>query len=185
VVIGLSNRQATDTSICGHFEDRSDGTRTRDLRRDRPGMALPVRAGIGGDLRREQRVSHLVLRGLPCVCGHLRGLRAGSARDGDVAHLADGLDCGMPSETVSARCVITRRFPRPPSRCTRDASLHVSDAKRGEVDSLDGLEQLAADAGREEILSDSVGEVDPRHHVSRDHQVELRVGLGAGNAGQA
>jgi hypothetical protein len=36
VVIGLSNRQATDTSICRHFEDGSDGTRTRDLRRDRP-----------------------------------------------------------------------------------------------------------------------------------------------------
>ena len=36
VVIGPSIRQATDTSICRHFEDGSDGTRTRDLRRDRP-----------------------------------------------------------------------------------------------------------------------------------------------------
>ena len=36
VVIGLSNRQATDTAICRHFEDGSDGTRTRDLQRDRP-----------------------------------------------------------------------------------------------------------------------------------------------------
>jgi len=36
VVIGLSNRQATDTPICRLFEDGSDGTRTRDLRRDRP-----------------------------------------------------------------------------------------------------------------------------------------------------
>ena len=40
VVIGLSNRQAKDASICRHFEDGSDGTRTRDLRRDRPGIAL-------------------------------------------------------------------------------------------------------------------------------------------------
>jgi hypothetical protein len=61
----------------------------------------------------------------------------------------------------------------------------VPDAEGGEVDALDGLEELAADAGREEVLSDSVGEVDPGHHVSRDRQVELGVGRRAGNAGEA
>jgi Phage integrase family len=32
-------------------EDGSDGTRTRDLRRDRPVVLLPGWAGVGGDLR--------------------------------------------------------------------------------------------------------------------------------------
>jgi len=53
VVIGLSNRQATDTSICRHFEDGSDGTRTRDLRRDRP-----LRESRGGRRRAPDRSVH-------------------------------------------------------------------------------------------------------------------------------
>jgi hypothetical protein len=36
VVIGQSNHGAAPSRICRHFEDGSDGTRTRDLRRDRP-----------------------------------------------------------------------------------------------------------------------------------------------------
>src|SRR6058998_357555 len=40
----------------------SDGARTRDLRRDRPVMALPGWAGIGGDYRREQGLSTVTLR---------------------------------------------------------------------------------------------------------------------------
>jgi hypothetical protein len=61
--------------------DGSDGTRTRDLRRDRPVMALPARTGIGGDFRREQGFPPLVLRRLPGTGGSLRQLPAGSARD--------------------------------------------------------------------------------------------------------
>jgi len=53
VVIGLSNRQATDTSICRHFEDGSDGTRTRDLRRDRP-----VQRGLHGRRPVRDRSDH-------------------------------------------------------------------------------------------------------------------------------
>jgi hypothetical protein len=49
----------------------SDGTRTRDLRRDRPVSELAAWAWIGGNSRHEQGVSHLVLRGLPCACGDL------------------------------------------------------------------------------------------------------------------
>jgi hypothetical protein len=41
----------------------SDGTRTRDLRRDRPVMALAGCAGIGGDSRHEQALSIVPLRG--------------------------------------------------------------------------------------------------------------------------
>jgi hypothetical protein len=35
----------------------SDGTRTRDLRRDRPVMVLPDWAGVGGDLRRSRSIT--------------------------------------------------------------------------------------------------------------------------------
>jgi hypothetical protein len=69
VVVGLSNRQATDTSICRYFEDGSDGTRTRislpskcglrnsrtrDLRRDRPVRARPAQLAATRNYRLEQ-----------------------------------------------------------------------------------------------------------------------------------
>ena len=42
VVIGLSNRQATDTAICSISMNGSDGTRTRDLRRDSSAARVSV-----------------------------------------------------------------------------------------------------------------------------------------------
>jgi hypothetical protein len=59
----------------------SDGTRTRDLRRDRPVMAVPGLAGMSGDLRLEQALSTAAVRGLPAVGGSFRGRPAGSVRD--------------------------------------------------------------------------------------------------------
>ena len=60
-----------------------------------------------------------------------------------------------------------------------------ADAEGGEVNSLDRLVELAADAGGEEVLVDRVAVVDPRHDVAREGEVELGVGLGAGRAGEA
>ena len=59
--------------FAGTSRGGSDGTRTGDLRRDRPVMARPDGAGIGGDSRREQGLSAVVLRGLPGASGNLRG----------------------------------------------------------------------------------------------------------------
>ncbi len=66
----------------------SDGTRTRDLRRDRPVLPLPGWAGIGGDYPREQRFSTVVLRESAGVGGRFRRPPAGSARDGVLPRLA-------------------------------------------------------------------------------------------------
>src|SRR6266508_4893990 len=55
----------------------SDGTRTRDLRRDRPVSPLPESPGLSGDSRPEQDLSSAVLRGLPGAGGSLRGPPAG------------------------------------------------------------------------------------------------------------
>jgi site-specific DNA recombinase len=52
-------------------------TRTRDLRRDRPVMALPVCAGIGGDSPQEQGFPSRALRGLAGAGGDPREPRAG------------------------------------------------------------------------------------------------------------
>jgi hypothetical protein len=65
----------------GMVIDGSDGTRTRDLRRDRPVLAVPGWAGMSGDLRLEQALSTAPLRGLPGVGGTFRGRPAGSVRD--------------------------------------------------------------------------------------------------------
>jgi hypothetical protein len=77
--IGTSSRETRAEQ--GEERDGSDGTRTRDLRRDRPVMALQGSAGIGGDSRREQGLSTLAFRGLAGVGDGLREPRAGSARD--------------------------------------------------------------------------------------------------------
>jgi hypothetical protein len=46
VVLDPSNHRAAHSPICRHFENGSDGTRTRDLRRDRP-----LRGSLGGRRR--------------------------------------------------------------------------------------------------------------------------------------
>jgi hypothetical protein len=51
--------------FAGTSNDGSDGTRTRDLRRDRPVLLPPGRAGIGGDSRRERDFQ-------PSGCGDYR-----------------------------------------------------------------------------------------------------------------
>mgnify|MGYP003693598867 CR=1 FL=1 len=55
--------------ILQDFYGRSDGTRIRDLRRDRPVMALPAGAWIGGDSRRVQGFATRWLRGLAVMAG--------------------------------------------------------------------------------------------------------------------
>jgi hypothetical protein len=59
----------------------SDGTRTRDLRRDRPVLAFRGRAGIGGNFRQERDNSPPALRGLPGTCETFRRPPAGYLRD--------------------------------------------------------------------------------------------------------
>jgi hypothetical protein len=73
--------------ICRDFGG-SDGTRTRDLRRDRPVLVFAGWAGIGGDCRREQGFPTVALRGSAGVGGDLRDARAGSARDVLLPHRA-------------------------------------------------------------------------------------------------
>jgi hypothetical protein len=63
----------------------SDGTRTRDLRRDRPVSPLPESPGLSGDSRPEQDLSSAVLRGLPGAGGSLRGPPAGWMRDAQLS----------------------------------------------------------------------------------------------------
>jgi hypothetical protein len=88
----------------------SDGTRTRDLRRDRPVLALPAWAWMRGDPRRDQGVSQLVLRGLPGTSGHLLA-EAGV----ELRQLALGY-----VEFVLLRFPgLPRRVPRPPPRRPR------------------------------------------------------------------
>ena len=58
------------------------------------------------------------------------------------------------------------------------------DTEGGEVDADEGLVDLAADAGGEEVLFEWVGEVDLGHDVARECQVDPGVALGAGDAGE-
>src|SRR5262245_61774243 len=73
----------------------SDGTRTRDLRRDRPVMALPRWAGIGGNALGEQGVPSVKLRGSASVGGSFRRRPAGSVRDAVLAQSqTNGISAG-------------------------------------------------------------------------------------------
>jgi len=79
---GLTRFALSGKAMC---KDGSDGTRTRDLRRDRPVLVVPGWAGIGGDSRREQGFFAMPLRGLPGAGGSFRGPPAGWTRDATVA----------------------------------------------------------------------------------------------------
>jgi hypothetical protein len=82
--VGYLLAEVSMSALVG-FLDGSDGTRTRDLRRDRPVLVVPGWAGVGGDSRREQGLSSLVLRGLPGAGGSFRRPPAGWSRDAIVA----------------------------------------------------------------------------------------------------
>jgi hypothetical protein len=60
----------------------SDGTRTRDLRRDRPVVVIPGRAGVSGDFRHEQDFS-------PPACGDYR---APARASGDLPRDVRGME---------------------------------------------------------------------------------------------
>ena len=60
---------------------RERGTRTRDLRRDRPVLLFPGLAGIGGDFLCEQEFLDLVLPGFAGAGGSVRRPLAGCTRD--------------------------------------------------------------------------------------------------------
>ncbi len=60
----------------------SDGTRTRELQRDRPALVSPCWPGLGGDSQRERGLSANVLRGSPGGSGGIRRPPGGCVRDG-------------------------------------------------------------------------------------------------------
>jgi hypothetical protein len=82
--------------ICRTFTGAT-GLEPATLRRDRPVMALPARAGIGGDYPREQGLPTLPLRGLPGTSGSFRRPAAGCARNRLVARSAN---CGCQRDEV-------------------------------------------------------------------------------------
>ena len=73
----VASQEATEHADLQGVFYGSDGTRTRDLRRDRPALVMPVWAGIGGDYRCQQGFPTVVLRGSPGACGSLRRPPAG------------------------------------------------------------------------------------------------------------
>ena len=75
----VSNPVRKDADLQGVYG--SDGTRTRDLRRDRPVLVVPGSPGVGGDYRRERGFSAMALRGLSGAGGSFRRPPAGCARD--------------------------------------------------------------------------------------------------------
>ncbi len=84
----------------------SDGTRTRDLRRDRPVVALPGWAGIGGDLWQEQSFSH---RG----CGDCRGPAGAS---GDLVRDVRGMLCCLTCKPLDCPGGTVRSEAEPKTR---------------------------------------------------------------------
>jgi hypothetical protein len=68
-------------ALAGETWSGSDGTRTRDLRRDRPVLVVPASSGVGGDLRPQQVFRSVGLRGFPATRRSFRRRPAGSARD--------------------------------------------------------------------------------------------------------
>jgi hypothetical protein len=76
---GVQPRTRRKDMICRDYG--SDGTRTRDLRRDRPVLPLRPGRGLAWIPRREQVFPPVLLRGLPGACGSFRRPLAGSARD--------------------------------------------------------------------------------------------------------
>ena len=73
-------RCMTKMPICRYFYG-SDGTRTRDLRRDRPVLPLAGCAGIGEDSPQEQGPSDPAAAGIPRGRRELPRSPAGSVRD--------------------------------------------------------------------------------------------------------
>jgi hypothetical protein len=96
----------------------SDGTRTRDLRRDRPVLLVPGCPGICGDLPLQQAFSALAFRALPGVGGSVRRPPAGCARDAVVVSLGNERHkCGMVASTASSSGRI--------GTCAFGAALHL------------------------------------------------------------
>ena len=91
------------------FNSGSDGTRTRDLRRDRPVMALAGWPGISGDLRREQGFrpsafgSYRVWAG---ACGNVR-------RDVRGMQLLPAQQTTKCARNESAACTLRKPVPEP------------------------------------------------------------------------
>jgi hypothetical protein len=80
----------------------SDGTRTRDLRRDRAVMVPPGCPGITGDYRHEQVFSRVGLRGLAGMRGSPRRPPAGCVRDATVVSTATSV--GVQELVVAQPC---------------------------------------------------------------------------------
>ena len=91
--------------FAGTSRDGSDGTRTRDLRRDRPVLVVPGWAAIGGDYRRARDFSPGGLRGLAGARRSFRRPPAGCTRDGCIASTVNKRD-------VSGNGLVRRRTLR-------------------------------------------------------------------------
>jgi len=104
----------------------------------------------------------------------------------DVAHPAERAGTGAGCHLKRCRLVAWLHAGSSVQlRAARDTPLLVSDAKRREVDADEGLVDLAADAGGEEVLFEWVGEADLGHDVACECQVDPGVGPGAGDPGEA
>jgi hypothetical protein len=111
----LTSARATQhADLQGSFYG-SDGTRTRCLRRDRPIIAVPGWAGIGGNLRSERGFPRIRTRGFPGRGGGFRRPRAGCARDG---FLPDSQTAGCQRDEVPYPPP-RLRSGRPPHRLAR------------------------------------------------------------------
>ncbi len=120
---------ATKQSYLQDVFSGSDGTRTRELRRDRPVLALPGRAGLGGDSRREQSFRYWRCGNCPELAefpATSRGMSAGCS----VAGSGNGAGCWEAKHERSEQAEQPRRFtrrrlgraPREVSRTARESS---------------------------------------------------------------
>jgi hypothetical protein len=121
----------------------SDGTRTRDLRRDRPVLVFPGWAGVGGDYGREQGFSTLALRGWAGAGGSFRRPRAGCVRDAALSKLSTSGICPVCGHCPSVQTSLSDPA-RDEARRVRSMVTNLSPSTRERPKELSGRVSPAA-----------------------------------------
>jgi hypothetical protein len=111
--------------------DGSDGTRTRDLRRDGPVLVLPGWPGMTGDLREKQGSPPVVLRGFAGAGKSFRRPRAGYVRDASLTRLETGGSCVIRGVRGEGGAGNTSRGHRHGDSGLRSLAVRVMDSARG------------------------------------------------------